>query len=151
MTTNKPDFSTACADFKAARLLYWQMSSENAEKLHSYYSAEYDRAEVGEISFGEDVYREIFTDLPPMTANVVRDYRNALIDNILHDYVAQYTREEFVGIFNLLLRGLGGAERYVKIKLADCVEIPVTDLMRAWNEMHPDELEIMWAQPVDIG
>lgn len=149
MTTNKPDFSTACADFKAARLLYWQMSREDAEKLRSYYSAEYDRAEVGWIDQNADAFARFSLDYTPNTAEVVRDYHSNLMRNILRDYVALYTREEIVTMCNLIARGT--SSDCARVVLADGVSFALYELVEEYNKAHDEADKITRRAPEHGG
>lgn len=147
----KPSFLSAISEFWPARELYMQLNPDGDAKLWDFYKAEYERADVGEIGFGEDIYREFFTDKPPKTVNVIRSYRNSLMDNILKDYVAQYTREELVSMCNLIARGLVEDGIHIKIALADGVAISLKDIVLQYNDTHDESEKIILSAPPHGG
>ena len=134
-------FFRATADVRAAQELYEVLNPTDASRVWDLYKTDYDAAIDGEQTafgaFGPN----------PTKGDIVADYRSYIRTNIVRAYTKQFDRIEMVTMLNLLVRGLGGLENYIRIQLADGLSVLITDLLLGWNDTHTDDQPISYSGP----
>lgn len=133
-------FFSAVSDVRGAYEAYMDMRPDDAEQLRTMYKADYDAAREGEGT----VWGQFSND--PTKDDIAADYRQCITDRVIKAYVEQFSRDDFVSMLNLITCGMRKTAYLMSLHIADRVDVDLEDLVRYWNDTHPDEKKITFSR-----
>ena len=122
------------------------LNHDMGEEMEARYSDAYDQAPDGDPTPDEVLFNQAFAIMmgepvaPKTKGDVLRDWTAELITAFPRAFMEDYTRDEATTILTLLNRKHVDGSLF--LQLSPGFRYNLFDLMRGWNESHPDEQPI---------